>query len=65
VNGFVVPAGDADALADRLRQLESDPDLVASMGEASRARAPDYSWAAYGRHLVDLYKTRILPNVGR
>jgi starch synthase len=61
VNGFVIPAGDADALADRLRQLEADPALVASMGAASRERAPAYSWSAYGRHLVDLYDTRIIP----
>jgi len=63
VNGFVVPAGDADALADRLRQFEDDPDLAARMGAASRARAPAYSWNAYGRHLVDLYEQRILPSI--
>lgn len=39
--GFVVPAGDAEALARRMLELAADPDLRASMGArgADRARA--------------------------
>ena len=32
-NGFLIPAGDADALEQRLRRLLSDADLRAKMGE--------------------------------
>jgi glycosyltransferase involved in cell wall biosynthesis len=37
--GFVVPPGDAAALADRLDRLAADPVLRARMGYAGRARA--------------------------
>jgi glycosyltransferase involved in cell wall biosynthesis len=35
VNGYVVPVGDLDALATRLRQITSNPALAASMGASS------------------------------
>lgn len=37
VEGYLVPRGDADALAGRLRPLLADPDQRAAMGAASRA----------------------------
>lgn len=39
VDGFVVPARDIDAFADRLRQLLLDPDLRTELGKNARARA--------------------------
>jgi glycosyltransferase involved in cell wall biosynthesis len=39
VSGVVVPAGDAEALADALVALASDPSRAAAMGRAGRARA--------------------------
>lgn len=36
--GYLVPAGEADALADRLICLLSSPDICARMGSAGRAR---------------------------
>ena len=36
--GFVVPVGDADALAAAMRRFLDDPDLAARMGAAGRAR---------------------------
>lgn len=38
-SGLIVPAGDAAQLADAMRQLIEDPDLLARMGEAARAFA--------------------------
>jgi glycosyltransferase involved in cell wall biosynthesis len=38
-NGFVVPAGDPDALAARLRELATSPDLRARLGEVARLDA--------------------------
>jgi glycosyltransferase involved in cell wall biosynthesis len=35
VNGFVFPAGDIGALAERLRRLTEDPELARRMGEES------------------------------
>lgn len=38
VSGFLVPPGNADALALRLRELLTNPDLRARMGKAGRAK---------------------------
>ncbi len=47
-NGFVAPGGDPQVLEKRLRQLLSDPDLRAKMGENSRRRAcQEFSEAMY------------------
>jgi glycosyltransferase involved in cell wall biosynthesis len=55
-NGFVVPAGDAGALATRLRALAIDTELRAQMGLAARDDAAAYTpgaWAAgMGRALA-------------
>lgn len=39
ISGLVVPAGDAEALADAIVALAGDPDRAAAMGRAGRARA--------------------------
>ncbi len=44
--GWLVPPQDAEALADRLRPLLSDPDLRLSMGSAGYARVRDHFSAA-------------------
>jgi glycosyltransferase involved in cell wall biosynthesis len=46
-NGFVVPAGDADALAARLRALAGAPDLRAALGDAGHADAAELTPAAW------------------
>jgi glycosyltransferase involved in cell wall biosynthesis len=38
INGFIVPARNPGAIADRLRLLQRDPDLRLAMGRASRDR---------------------------
>jgi glycosyltransferase involved in cell wall biosynthesis len=43
-DGFLVPAGDVDALAERLAQLAREPELRERMGAAGRARVlPRYA----------------------
>jgi glycosyltransferase involved in cell wall biosynthesis len=39
--GYLVPVGDVDRFADRLRLLAGDANLRARLGKAGRARAED------------------------
>ena len=40
-NGFLVPVGDVDALADRMTRFIEDPGLIESMGSLSRSYAEE------------------------
>ena len=40
-NGFLVPARDADALADAIERLVVQPDLAVTFGRRSRALAEE------------------------
>jgi glycosyltransferase involved in cell wall biosynthesis len=51
VDGWIVPEGDADALADRFRAAARERDLLARMGRAARQRAESFGWREAG----DLY----------
>lgn len=51
VDGFVVPAGDAEALVARLRRLRREPDLYAAMSRAALIRATEFG---PDRHLAAL-----------
>jgi glycosyltransferase involved in cell wall biosynthesis len=46
VTGFTYPAGDCEALAERLSRLIADPVLRSSMGEAARQRVQAYNYQA-------------------
>lgn len=53
VEGFVVPAGDADALAERISFLRASEKLRQEMGRAARKRAECYSWERYGEQVME------------
>jgi glycosyltransferase involved in cell wall biosynthesis len=55
-NGYLVPAGDPDALANRLRRLIEDPDRRAQFGAVSRERATQFSVDAMLADLDDVYR---------
>lgn len=48
VNGYVVPIRDADAIAERLRELHRRPDLRRRLGAAARATAEARTWRDHG-----------------
>ena len=56
--GYLVPHGDAAALARRMLQLAEDPERVALLGDAARRVALAWSWdaaaAATEAHLGEL-----------
>ncbi len=53
VDGFIVPAGDAAAIAVRLEQVYGDPELERTLGENARARAEQWPWQRYARGAGD------------
>lgn len=51
--GFVVPAGDPEALAERLRLLAREPDRRRSMGAAARRSVEGaHTWESYGDRVL-------------
>lgn len=47
IDGFVIPARDSDAIAEKLETLYRDPDLREQMGANAAQRAAEFGWAAY------------------
>jgi glycosyltransferase involved in cell wall biosynthesis len=56
IEGFVVPPGDVDALADRIRRLREDETLRRRMGVAARKRSEMFSWPEFYRRIGLLYR---------
>ncbi|MDI6857384.1 MAG: glycosyltransferase family 4 protein [Dehalococcoidia bacterium] len=55
--GWLVPPGDAQALADAIRRMMSDPELRARFGEAGRRRIQErFTWRETARKTAALYE---------
>jgi len=55
--GLIVQAGEVGGLADKLKYLYENNDVLKTMSENSRRKAEEYSWENYGKNLVNFYKT--------
>ena len=55
VQGLLVEPRNPRALAAALYSLARDPDLRHEMGDAGRARAPEFSWDRVTEQIVDYY----------
>ncbi|MAM88047.1 MAG: hypothetical protein CME36_12155 [unclassified Hahellaceae] len=56
LNGYLVPVGDVEALADRIRKLAENPQLREKMGKVGRSQLADkYSMKAMVAKHVELY----------
>ena len=54
--GLVFPEGDVEAFAERLKRLQSDPDLKELCGRSGLRRANDlYSWQRVAEQMRDIY----------
>lgn len=51
--GFIVPVGDSDAIADRLNQLLRNEQLLRVMSSKARERSREFDLASYGERLVE------------
>jgi D-inositol-3-phosphate glycosyltransferase len=56
VTGFLVPAGDPDALADKLRLILCHRSLQERLAMNARRKAQDYTWQEVADHILDLYE---------
>jgi phosphatidylinositol alpha-mannosyltransferase len=67
VQGLLVEPRNPRALAAALYRLAIDPDLRHDLGEAGRARAPEFSWDRVTERIVDFYyetRERVLAERG-
>ena len=55
VNGFVVPACNAQALMEKLEYLYNNPDLCQAMGRQAQELVKERTWEAYGQQMEDLF----------
>ncbi len=54
--GYLVPSGDAAAMAERIRQLLKDPDLRRRLGKQAIDRARRYGWPTIADQIVAIYE---------
>jgi glycosyltransferase involved in cell wall biosynthesis len=60
--GYLVPVGDASALATAMRDVLSDPETANRMGQRGRARVErHFSAAATGQRFLDVYDQLLNP----
>jgi glycosyltransferase involved in cell wall biosynthesis len=60
-SGYLVPPGDVEALAERVRVLLKDPHLVKTMGQAGRARVEVHSNERFIQSHERLYESIMTP----
>ncbi len=56
VEGYVIPAGDAEALQDAMERFIDAPAELPRMSQAARRRAESFSWEIYGNRWMDLLR---------
>lgn len=56
VDGFVIEAGDTDALKDRMTWFLDHPEDLARMGANARDRVAVHPWAKYARNVAEIYQ---------
>ena len=57
--GFLVPGGDPAAMAERLRCMLSDKELLARLGRQAANYAERYDWKGITRQIMDLYESTL------
>jgi glycosyltransferase involved in cell wall biosynthesis len=60
--GWIVPANDVDALAERMRNCVTQAEQVNRMCDAAARAAQEYSWGAYRKRIRDVVRERLVAN---
>jgi phosphatidylinositol alpha-mannosyltransferase len=63
-NGFLIPAGDAQALAARITLLLDDPDCRAELSAHARAYAQEYAWPHIVARMLEVYEATMAAAAG-
>ena len=58
IDGFLVPARNGGAIAEKLALLADQPALLASMSESARLRSADFTLEKYGERLIAAFRGR-------
>lgn len=58
-NGYVIPPGDADAIAERIEHLYANPDERERIGEEARRTAEQYDWNRYIDEMSDFLRAEM------
>jgi len=56
VTGFLVPVGDPDALAEKLRLILADSELRDRLGANARHKAQTYTWQVVAKRILKVYE---------
>jgi hypothetical protein len=59
-DGWIVPAGDRDALAAQLRWCVAHPDESRAAGRAAQAAAARWPWSAYRKQVAETIQDKWL-----
>lgn len=59
MDGFVVPARDVEALAQKIALLYGDVNLRKWLGQNARKRAEQFGWNSYAARIADLLRKRM------
>lgn len=54
--GFVLSVRDEVALAEKIKFLYDNPEVVEQMGKKAVQKAQQFSWDAYGKRVIEVYK---------
>jgi glycosyltransferase involved in cell wall biosynthesis len=60
VDGFIIPARDPAAIAEKLTRLADDPTLLAALSENAHRNSADYTLEKYGERLLRSFRERHL-----
>ena len=55
IDGFLVPARDAEVLKDKILYFYNNPDAIKTMGKNARRQAEKYTWEANIKRLVEIF----------
>ncbi len=55
IDGFVIDAGDQQALRQYMEWFHANPQQIETMGAAARARVQGLTWTRYAERVIDIY----------